>query len=81
MFNQAKESFTLTSTIIGAAALGAGAAVVMLKAVDHVRKMFRERMRESLCLVTREDREAIERMEGEGGPAHPLPIPPSVTAH
>ncbi len=66
----------VASKILGAVALGASAAVVGLKAVDRVRKSMRAKMRAALNpRYSKEDHEAVARMEGEGGPSRPLPNP------
>ena len=68
----------LASKVVGAVALGASAAVVGLRALDRFRKQMRAKVRAALKpRLSREDNEAIARMEGEGGPSRPLPPPAS----
>ena len=73
--NQTRAS--VVSKVVGALALGTSAAIVGLKAVDRVRKQMRAKVRAALKpQLSKEDHEAIARMEGEGGPTSaPLPRP------
>lgn len=68
---------SVVSKVVGALALGTSAAIVGLKAVDRVRKQMRAKVRAALKpRLSKEDHEAIARMEGEGGPTSaPLPRP------
>ncbi len=75
-----KTQVGVASKIVGAVALGASAAVVALRAIDRFRKQMRAKVRAALKpRLSKEDHEAIARMEGEGGPSRPLP-PPASTA-
>ncbi len=75
-----KSKAGVASKIFGALALGASATVVGLKAVDRMRKSMRAKMRAALKpRYSKEDHEAIARMEGEGGPSRPLPPSASAT--
>jgi hypothetical protein len=71
----------MISKVVGALALGTSAALVGFKAVGSIRKSMRAKMHAALRpRLSQEDREAIVRMEGEGGPSAP-PLPPaSVTS-
>ncbi len=71
----------VASKVLGALALGASAAVVGLKAVDRMRKQMRAKVRAALKpKLSKEDHEAIARMEGEGGPSRPEARPSAPTA-
>lgn len=71
---------SVLSKVVGALALGTSAAIVGLKAVDRARKQMRAKVRAALKpRLSKEDHEAIARMEGEGGPTT-LPLPRASTA-
>ncbi|MBL9038856.1 MAG: hypothetical protein JNG84_10100 [Archangium sp.] len=66
----------VASTLMGVAAVGVGAAMAVMKAVSSYRRAKMAQMRAALTpRLSKQDREAIARMEGEGGPSMPMPRP------
>lgn len=71
----------VASKVLGALAIGASAAVVGLKTIDRVRQSMRAKVRAALKpKLSKEDHEAIARMEGEGGPSRPVARPSAPAA-
>lgn len=68
MFESRHHTLELILATTGALALGAGAAVVVIKVIDRIRTPLRARLHPiSEGTNGREETEAITRMEGEGG--------------